>query len=195
MSLISKQFHDIDMDLDDEIYIYQMDSMKKSKNYELFEVYKIFDGGSPQINKVGDWYSDTKMLDFTNQDKNIRRRNLKVRQQHLKADSESQLAQQHSSSRMCVLLFVKSNRCGQFLLLICQLTHPYLNSEKIHHYSEVVECLSNEVISLINYIFSGCYFEMCDKRATTLCTSCQGWEWGCIEVSGWRHLPERWDVW
>ena len=82
MSLISKQFHDIDMDLDDEIYIYQMDSMKKSKNYELFEVYKIFDGGSPQINKVGDWYSDTKILDFTNRDKNIRRRNLKVRQEH-----------------------------------------------------------------------------------------------------------------
>ena len=117
MSLISKQLNDIDMDLDNEIYIYQMDSMKKSKTYELYEVYKIFDEGSPQINKVGDWYSDTKILDFTNQDKNIRRRNLKVRQEHLEADSESQLAQQHSSSRQPLSSGVEWRCCSLSLFL------------------------------------------------------------------------------
>lgn len=79
MSLLSKQFHGVDMDLDDEIYIYEMDTMKKRRSYELYEVYKIFDDGTPQMNKVGDWYTDTKILNFTNKDKNIRRRDLKVR--------------------------------------------------------------------------------------------------------------------
>ena len=79
MSLISKQLKGVDMDMDDEIYIYQMDTIKNSMNYVLYEVYKIFDEGSPQMNRIGEWYAKTKILDFTNQDKNIRRRNLKVR--------------------------------------------------------------------------------------------------------------------
>ena len=79
MSLISKQLKGVDMDMDDEIYIYQMDTIKNSMNYKLFEVYKIFDEGHPQMNIVGEWHANTQILDFTNQDKNIRRRNLKVR--------------------------------------------------------------------------------------------------------------------
>ena len=79
MSLISKQLKGVDMDLDDEIYIYQLDTVENSMNYKLYEVYKIFDEGPPQMNSVGEWYAKTQILDFTNQDKNIRRRNLKVR--------------------------------------------------------------------------------------------------------------------
>ena len=67
------------MDLDDEIYVYQMNTLSMSQNFALFEVYKISEDGPPQMNKVGEWHSGTNILDFTEEDKNIRRRDLQVR--------------------------------------------------------------------------------------------------------------------
>ena len=72
-------FRGVDLDMDDEMYIYQMDTAGKRGLYQLYEVYKIYDEGPPQLNKVGEWTVDTEVLDFTTVDKNIRRRDLKVK--------------------------------------------------------------------------------------------------------------------
>ena len=72
-------FRGVDLDLDDDMYIYQMDTTGKTGQYQIYEVYKIYDEGPPQLNKVGTWTVDTKALDFSNVDKNIRRRDLKVK--------------------------------------------------------------------------------------------------------------------
>ena len=56
-----------------------MDATGKTGQYQIYEVYKIYDEGPPQLNKVGTWTVDTKALDFSNVDKNIRRRDLKVK--------------------------------------------------------------------------------------------------------------------
>ena len=61
------------------MYIYQVDTTGKSGQYQLYEVYKIHDEGPPQVNEVGKWTGETKTLDFTDVDKNIRRRDLKVK--------------------------------------------------------------------------------------------------------------------
>ena len=71
-------FRGVHLDLDDDMYIYQMDTTGKSRKYQLYEVYKIYDEGPPQLNKVGTWSIETGTLDFTDDDKNIRRRDLKV---------------------------------------------------------------------------------------------------------------------
>ena len=75
---MSYPFRGVHLDLDDEMYIYQMDTTGKSGQYQLYEVYKIHDEGAPQVNEVGKWTGETKALDFTDVDKNIRRRDLKV---------------------------------------------------------------------------------------------------------------------
>ena len=76
---MGQPFNGVHLDLDDEMYIYQMDTTGKSGQYQLFEVYKIYDEGPPQLNKVGKWTVESKALDFTEVDKNIRRRDLKVK--------------------------------------------------------------------------------------------------------------------
>ena len=53
--------------------------MGNKGKYDLYEVYKIHDEGPPQLNKVGSWSADTKVLEFSDVDKNIRRRDLKVK--------------------------------------------------------------------------------------------------------------------
>ena len=55
-----------------------MNTIANKGKYDLYEVYKIYDGGPPQLNKVGSWSADTKVLEFTDVDKNLRRRDLKV---------------------------------------------------------------------------------------------------------------------
>ena len=77
-------FSGVHLDLDDEVYIYQMDTIGKSGQYKLYEVYKIYDEGPPQFNKVGKWSVESKALEFTDDDKNIRRQDLKVSQVHLR---------------------------------------------------------------------------------------------------------------
>ena len=53
--------------------------MGNEQKYDLYEVYKIHNEGPPQLNKVGSWSADTKVLEFTDVDKNIRRRDLQVK--------------------------------------------------------------------------------------------------------------------
>ena len=66
------------MDLDDEVYIYQLDKKHPMKNYSLFEVYKIHDEGAPIINHLGTWSNDIYSLDFEDMNKNSRRHDLRV---------------------------------------------------------------------------------------------------------------------
>ena len=66
------------MDLDDEVYIYMLDTKAPMTNYSLHEVYKIHDEGPPIINHLGSWSFDTYSLSFEDWDKNSRRHDLRV---------------------------------------------------------------------------------------------------------------------
>ena len=66
------------MDLDDEIYIYLMDTKATKKDYSLYEVYKIYDAGGPITNCLGGWSLDSNYLEIGNMDKNSRRHDLRV---------------------------------------------------------------------------------------------------------------------
>ena len=66
------------MDLDDEIYIYLMDTKAYKKNYSIYEVYKIYDEGAPIINHLGSWSLQSNHLEIDNADKNSRRHDLRV---------------------------------------------------------------------------------------------------------------------
>ena len=58
-----------------------MDTKTSEKNYSLYEVYKIYDEGSPITNHVGSWSLDSNYLEIDNIDKNSRRHDLRVSSQ------------------------------------------------------------------------------------------------------------------
>ena len=71
-------FQEVQLDLDDEIYIYQTSSRGLMENYILYEAYKILNKGLPIIKQVGYWSKDLNFLNFVKQDKNSRRSDLRV---------------------------------------------------------------------------------------------------------------------
>ena len=71
-------FHSVNMDLDDDVYIYQLDAEAPMENYNIYEVYKIHEEGHPLINYLGTWSPDTYSLKLEDIDKNIRRHDLRV---------------------------------------------------------------------------------------------------------------------
>ena len=66
------------MDLDDEVYIYVLDTKAPMKNYILYEVYKIHDVGAPVVNHLGNWSHYTYSLNLEDMNKNSRRNDLRV---------------------------------------------------------------------------------------------------------------------
>ena len=70
-------FHNIRLDLDDEVYIYEIDLKGHMVHYQLYEAYKIIDLSAPIINHVGSWPSSLS-LNLVKEDKNDRRANLRV---------------------------------------------------------------------------------------------------------------------
>ena len=76
---LKELFQDVNLDLDDEVYIYQLDTEGPVQNYSLYEVYKIQDRGAPIINHIGSWFFDTYFLDIENMDIISRRHDLKVK--------------------------------------------------------------------------------------------------------------------
>ena len=66
------------MDLDDEVYIYLLDTKAPRKNYSLYEVYKIHDQGAPVINQLGSWSPHTYSMNIYDMDRNSRRHDLRV---------------------------------------------------------------------------------------------------------------------
>ena len=71
-------FLDMDLDLDDDVYIYRIDTNRSKENYELYEVYKIHDGGAPILSNIGSSTSKDECCNFVDVGKNIRRHNLRV---------------------------------------------------------------------------------------------------------------------
>ena len=83
-------FHGIDLDLDDNLYIYQLHAEKQSIKYNLYEVYKIHKSAALIVNQLGSWYKGITYLDFVmNENKNVRRHNLRVSYHQLKCPSAS----------------------------------------------------------------------------------------------------------
>ena len=72
---INKQLHDLDIDLDDDLYFYEQNSEKKS--VQMWEVYRIHQGFPVKILQYGNW-SDENGMQLENQFKWKRRNNLEV---------------------------------------------------------------------------------------------------------------------
>ena len=66
------------MDLDDEVYIYLLDTNAPMKKYSLYEVYKIHGEGAPIINQLGSWSPLTYSINITDMNRNFRRQDLMV---------------------------------------------------------------------------------------------------------------------
>ena len=64
--------------MDDEVYIYQVDTKGSMVYYQLYEAYKIIDQGSPIIRQIGIWSMGAYSLNLMEEDKNSRRANLRV---------------------------------------------------------------------------------------------------------------------
>ena len=70
--------------MDDEVYIYQVDTAEGSISlYQLYEIYKINDESAPIVKKFGSWLkggggNQTVGLNIVTEDKNYRRNNLGV---------------------------------------------------------------------------------------------------------------------
>ena len=75
---LNELFQSVNLDLDDEVYIYMLDTKAPVKNYNLYEVYKIHDEGAPVINHLGYWAHDSYLLDLDKMNKNLRRDDLSV---------------------------------------------------------------------------------------------------------------------
>ena len=70
-------FDGVHLDLDDEVYIYEINKEEPSTYYNLYEVYKITDQSATVVNPVGRW-SSSMSLNLVKEHKNDRRANLKV---------------------------------------------------------------------------------------------------------------------
>ena len=69
-------FISIDLDLDDDLYIYELAA---EEQYYLYEVYKIHICGVPIVNQLGSWSKRMSGLNFVkDENKNIRRHDLRV---------------------------------------------------------------------------------------------------------------------
>ena len=71
-------FNDIDLDLDDNVYVYQVDVQQSFENYNLYEVYKIHKTFEPTLNNIGYSTSNTECCNFVDDGKNTRRHDLRV---------------------------------------------------------------------------------------------------------------------
>ena len=71
-------FQDVSLDLDDEVYIYIMNTKTQMKSYRLYEVYKIRHDSHPVTNYIGNWSLCDGSLNFVEMNKNSRRRDLRV---------------------------------------------------------------------------------------------------------------------
>ena len=66
------------MDLDDEVYIYLLETDSPKNGYFLYEVYKIHEEGAPVVNTLGSWSPDTNSIIIDDMERNFRRHDLKV---------------------------------------------------------------------------------------------------------------------
>ena len=73
-----RPFISMDLDLDDDVYIYQVDTEESVKIYKLYEVYKINKIGAPILSKIGSSATNSNCCNLINVDKNIRRNDLRV---------------------------------------------------------------------------------------------------------------------
>ena len=70
-------FIDMDLDLDDDVYLYQVGVQRSIEIYQLYEVYKIHRRGEPVLNKIGN-STTIDCCNFVIDGKNVRRHDLRV---------------------------------------------------------------------------------------------------------------------
>ena len=70
-------FIDMDLDLDDDVYLYQVGVQRSIEIYQFYEVYKIHKRGEPVLNKIGN-STNIDCCYFVNDGKNVRRHDLRV---------------------------------------------------------------------------------------------------------------------
>ena len=79
-SRLEHLFHGVHLDLDDDVYIYQVNSYGSKPYYQLYEVYKISDESVPVVVQVGNWSKgdNDSSLKLVKEDKIKRRNDLRV---------------------------------------------------------------------------------------------------------------------
>ena len=77
-------FQRVPLDLDDEVYVYKVNTADPMSHYELYEVYKISDQSAPIVREIGSWSlrNGNGANKIVMEDKNYRRNDLRVSGQH-----------------------------------------------------------------------------------------------------------------
>ena len=52
---LKHHFNGIDLDIDDDVYIYQLHELEQNSKYELYEIYKILENTTPILNHIRSW--------------------------------------------------------------------------------------------------------------------------------------------
>ena len=74
-------FRGVHLDLDDDVFIYEVNTKDALSYYQLHEAYRIHNESDPIIRHIGSWSrgkSGIASFNFTKEDKNSRRRDLRV---------------------------------------------------------------------------------------------------------------------
>ena len=72
-------FMDTKLDINDDVFVYIIDKGTMQEKMIIYEVYKNHEGGMPIFNDFAVWYEGGGILELSDTDKYMRRRNLEVR--------------------------------------------------------------------------------------------------------------------
>ena len=70
---------DVELDINDDVFVYIIDSDSNQEKMLIYEVYKNHEGGVPILNYYAVWFEGVGMLKHSDLDKYMRRRSLQVR--------------------------------------------------------------------------------------------------------------------
>ena len=76
---MSNAFIDVKLDINDDVFVYIINSDRIQEKMVIYEVYKNQEGGSPIFNEYGAWFEEAEIFEHSDLDKYMRRRNLQVR--------------------------------------------------------------------------------------------------------------------
>ena len=76
---MSNAFIDVKLDINDDVFVYIINSDRIQEKMVIYEVYKNHEGGVPILNDYAVWFEGVGMLRHSDLDKYMRRQSLQVR--------------------------------------------------------------------------------------------------------------------